>query len=324
MKSAPSGDLTWLAGGPATSPSGRQRRGYTTGRSGHRSLQLSDRAFPRDRGFAPESAPGGSVRLSQIRCAALRRGEGAPQPPSPEDQLRLGIFLLPTLQASSSGLGPAPRCPQLLGAVGARVAADSCASGSRPAGSRADLAGSSRDLLSLECRRPDGEPGSPRGWAEFGRRASPRAAGRRGACLREARPAACPRSPGSSPWAGAVFGENRSSLWPGALSFCPGATTGVGGGRGAHLVRVGARAGCREAIGSPAFLGSSAGYLRQSEVADTQETPLTAQSLCLTPWSRPKETEVSGAFKKHARCSHVSGSLQSPAGNALALQRSAL
>ncbi|KAG5216108.1 hypothetical protein JEQ12_001684 [Ovis aries] len=60
MKSAPSGDRTRLAGGPATSPSGRQRRGYTTGRSGHRSRQLSDCAFPRDRGFARESAPGGS------------------------------------------------------------------------------------------------------------------------------------------------------------------------------------------------------------------------------------------------------------------------
>ena len=151
MKSALSGDRTRLAGGPATSPSGRQRRGYTTGRSGHPSRQLSDCAFPRDRGFALESAPGASVRLSQIRCAALRRGEGAPQPPSPEDQLRLGIFILPTLQASSSGLGPAPRCPQLLGAIGARVAADSCASGSRPARSLGDLAGFSRDLLRLEC-----------------------------------------------------------------------------------------------------------------------------------------------------------------------------
>lgn len=279
MKSAPSGDRTRLAGGPATSPSGRQRRGYTTGRSGHRSRQLSDCAFPRDRGFAPESAPGGSVRLSQIRRAALRRGEGAPQPPSPEDQLRLGIFLLPTLQASSSGLGSAPCCPQLLGAIGARVATDSCASGSRPARSLGDLAGFSRDLLSLERRRPEGEPGSPRGWAEFGRRASPRAAGRRGACLRAARPAACPCFPGCSLRAGDVFRENWSSRWAGALSFCPGATTGVGGGRGAHSVRVRARAGCREATGPPAFLGSSAGYLRQSEVADTQETPLTAQSL---------------------------------------------
>lgn len=224
------------------------------------------RLHNRTRGAPPPTtfqrrSPEGPRGSRQTRRAALRRGEGAPQPPSPRDQLRVGIVLLPTSQASSLFLEPAPvppRPPALsLWVPSERVAADPCASGLSLV-RRQNCSGTLFEVPhGPECGRQAGEAGSPRWWAELGLR------GRRGACLPRARPAPralsrafvrsrrsplgsrCPPRSRGPPWV------RRAQVQP----FC--CYRSRRRGRGARPVR----AGCWGAIGPPALLRSSASYL---------------------------------------------------------------
>lgn len=222
MKSARGRHRTRLAGGPATSRCGCSAE-VTQQRAGHRRGQLSGRAFPRGRGAALQSAPGLSeVEPNSLRCAPAW---GGCSPASfPEiNFVWASSFSLPRREAAQLW-GPCrclrTRCAQPLGAIGVRVAADPSGPGSR----RLVACAAQRPHL-RPCLVPSagGRQESPAPRRVGGVWAPDRvhSAGRRGACLRGARPAARPEPK-------AAFREAASPR-PGALSSCPVAATGVGG-----------------------------------------------------------------------------------------------
>lgn len=209
MKSARGRHRTRLAGGPATSRCGCSAE-VTQQRAGHRRGQLSGRAFPRGRRAALQSAPG----LSEVEPNS---GVGrALSSLLPRDQLRLGIFLLPTSQGSSSALGSMPLPPHPLrsasgghrSARGSRPERPWIAPARRLCSSETSL----EALLGPECRGQAGEPGSQAGGRSLGTRPS--------ALCWEAR-GVPPRSPPSCPpgaegcFSGSGFAEaGRSQLLP--------------------------------------------------------------------------------------------------------------
>lgn len=235
--------------------------------------------FPAElpRGSAGPRLELSEVRPNSLRCA-LRRGEGAPQPPSP-DQLRPGIPLLPTLRASARLRGPrhflrAPRARPLgaAGARGRRPVRFWIASRSPSAPLGAPSPGRARSRVQAQA----GEQGSRRGWAEFGRRASPRAAGGEGcASAQPARLPACalqgdrPEPPASS--GGPVSaGAGCAPLQPRRRS------RSRRRGRGARRVRV----GCWGAIGPRALLRSSASYLGKVKLLTHRKPFRPLRALC--------------------------------------------
>lgn len=257
MKSAPGRDRTGLEDRPATFGAGWRRRGYTTGRAGRRRRQLSNCVFPRGRAAAL-GARGGAAELAGLR----------PQPSSPRGQLRLGILLLPTLQQAARlwarRVLRAARA-QPLGALGAR--------GRRPVRGRT----ASRPP-SVPLGAPLRGPARTRVQESGGRAGLPARVGGVWAPL-EARGVSPPSPPGSPPalsGAPARLLGSRSPPGPGALSFSPAAAPGVGGeeeGRARPGSAAGERWVRQRALALPPAIS------RQREVADTQETLLTAQSL---------------------------------------------
>lgn len=248
-------DRTGLASGPATSPSCWQRRGYTTGRAEPRGRQLSGRASPRVRGPAP-GAQRGPAKLTAL-CAPARGGRSPASfprstspghPPSPypaSERAAAGPAPLPPRPPSSAPGGRRSAGPQTRALLDRVPFAVSAARGPSP--------GRARSRVQAQA----GEQGSRRGWAEFGRRASPRAAGGEGcASAQPARLPACalqgdrPEPPASS--GGPVSaGAGCAPLQPRRRS------RSRRRGRGARRVRV----GCWGAIGPRALLRSSASYL---------------------------------------------------------------
>lgn len=242
MKSAGGRDRTGLPGGTATSRSGWRRRGYTTGREGHRHRPTTFRLrFPEGPRVRAAERARDAARSRQTRWSALGHGAGAPQPIPPKDQLRPGINL-PTLEESSSAFrGASRRSPSTapvhalsLSGPWARVGpptralgmgllrAVRAAQGPFPRPASAPSAGGRRE------RRAPGE-----GGRSLGTGASRPSAGRRGACPCPALPAARRRCPGAR-WRLRGW---RSSPGPGSLSQCPAAAApGVGGeGKGCAL-----------------------------------------------------------------------------------------
>lgn len=284
MKSARGRDRTGLEGRPATFRSGRRRRGYTTGRAGHRRRQLFNCVFPRGRGAAP-GARRGAAQLATLR----------PQPSSPGDQLRSGIFLLPTLQASSSARGPgrfpcAPRA-QPLGASGARGRRPvRCWTASRPP--------------SVPLAAPFRGPVRPRVQESGGRAGLPARVGGVWAPL-EARGVPPPGSPpaGALSWeVGLRRGRARSASAP-----LPGSAARVRGAPGQGWL-----------LGSD-WSASAPSLFRQLSLGTakllTHRKPFRPlRAFCLRGRAGPSDADVSRALKDPARCWQVPSSQQGPAG----------
>lgn len=281
-------DRTGLASGPATSPSCWQRRGYTTGRAEPRGRQLSGRASPRVRGPAP-GARRGPAKLTAL-CAPARGGRSPASfprstspghPPSP----------YPASERAAAGPAPLPPRPPSSAPGGRRSAGPQ----TRALLDRVPFAVSAaRGPLSWPRTVPSAGAGGRAGlparvggvWApgESARR------GRRGVCLRPARSAARLRPPGRSPRAPGVFrgaglrrGRVRSASAPSPLPESATRTRGAPG--------QGWLPGSDWPASAPSLFRQLS---RQSEVADTQETLPTAQSLLLTSLepTRPRQTSL--------------------------------
>lgn len=252
MKSARGRDRTGLADGPATSRSGWQRRGYTTGRAGQRRRQLSNCVFPRGRAGLSRG-----LREVQPNWLCWASSWGGCSPTSfPQRSTSFGHLSFPYLASKQfvSGARAVSSAPPALSLWEPleRVAADSCASGlgvtfavstapgpfSRPR--TVPSAG-----VRLESRAPR-EGGRSLGSAGGEGRASTQPARLPAGALRSVRP-----QPDASVGELVSPVARRAQLQP-----CRCYRSGRRG-RGARRVQ----AGCWGAIGPPALLRSSASYL---------------------------------------------------------------
>lgn len=253
MKSAQDWDRTGLAGGPVTSLSR-----LAAPRLHNRARRAPPPTFGLRFPEGPLVCAGGSAGSSQTHCVAPAR-EGVP----PRDQLRVGIFLLPTCKHP---LGSRPRAASSW--LRTRAPSDRLRSPS------VLLRGPSRAPARSGVQGAGGRAGLP---ARLGGVWAPGAPGGEG---RASRPPGHP--PGLrrafSPRA-RVSSRGLVSAVAGRLGCCPAAATGVGGGAEGRALS-GLAAGERLVPRAlpPLFRQLSL----QSEVADTQETLLKAQSLLPT------------------------------------------